>query len=130
MATKSKAPTREDLVTEGFLLKREIKAKQDRLKEIEAELITHHGAGTHTGREGAECAVVVPNPGIKVVEGDIERCQDIAGEHFSKLFDKIVSHVPVKAFREVAAALLTKAKAAKLIAVLEKTSSPFVKWAK
>lgn len=117
------------LVTEGFALKREIETKQARLKEI-ADALVERGAGTYEDGKGASCTVVVPSAGIKPSEEDVEVCKDIAGEHFAKLFEKAVSFKPVKAFREVAAALLSKAKCAKLIAQVEKASSAFVKWAK
>jgi threonine aldolase len=117
------------LVEAGAKLKAEIRTKQDALKEIEAHLI-ERGAGTYEGAAGESCTVIVPNPVIKPTADEIEAAREAAGDAADKLFTKVVSYAPVKAFREVVAALLSKAKAKKLIALCEKTSSPFVKWAK
>jgi hypothetical protein len=116
------------LVDRGSKLKSEIRLKQEELKEIDAKLI-ERGSGTYHGTNGTTCTVVVPNPGIKPSEDDVRLAMEVAGDHASKLFDKTVLYKPVKSFREVATALLTKAKAAKLINICLKASSPFVKWA-
>lgn len=116
-------------VAQGARLKDEIRVRTDELKDLEKQLIAC-GAGKYEGLHGEECNVIAPGPGIKPGDEDIAACKEIAGEHFGKLFEKVTSFKPVKSFREVAAALLTKAKCAKVIAAVEKASSPFVKWAK
>lgn len=116
------------LVTEGAAIKARAKADKKRLEEIEAQLI-ELGAGDYTGEGDTACKVIQPSPGIKVADGDIEPAREICGdEAFKKLFDRLVSYKPVKAFREVAEALLTAGKVKKLVALVEKPASPYVKW--
>lgn len=119
------------LVTRGHALKGEINERTTELKEIEAQLIEKHGAGSLQGAGAAQCTVIIPNAGIKPDAAAIEACQSVAGAAaFKKLFEKVVTFKPVASFGAVAAALLSPAKAAKVIGLCEKSSSPFVKWAK
>lgn len=117
------------LVTRGHALKGEITTRTDELKKIEEQLI-EHGAGTLLGAGAAQCTVIVPNPGIKPDAAAIEACQGLAGASFKKLFEKVTTYKPVASFAAVASAVLTPAKAAKVIELCQKASSPFVKWAK
>lgn len=122
------ADTVKALVSEGSLLKSEIKAKSERLKQITDQLVELE-AGDYTGEHGEICKVIQPGPGIKPNAADCEAARELCGdEAFKKLFDREVSYSPKKAFRDLAAALLTPAKAAKVIALCEKVSTAFVKW--
>lgn len=112
------------LVTRGHQVKAQIKDLSAELKEIEEKVIE---AGGGEDADGRKAQVVESAPTISTPD-DIEGAQAIAGESFSKLFDVVKTHKPVKGFREVAKALLTKAKCAKLIALCEKQKAPWVKW--
>lgn len=118
------------LVAEAFALRDTVSTAQARLKEIDALLIAQ-GAGRYLGEGGkGDCTVIVPKPSIKLAATEVEAAQKIAGDEFSTLFERTVSYAPKKAFRELVVAVLTPGKAKKLIALLEKTSTAFVKWAK
>lgn len=130
MPRSKKAPTKkaEDparLVTEGVALDERIKADSARLREIKAALVAA-GPGDYQGAEGARAAVIDVGSSIKLVDLDAARL--LAGDAFGKLFDRITSHRPVKAFREVAAALLPKAKARRLIEACEVENAPQVRF--
>lgn len=109
---------------------RQIKARQEtdagRLKEICAHLV-EQGAGEYEGGDGSKAVVVCPSPKLKVDSKRLEELQKLAGESFAKLFDKVVSFKPAKGFREVAAAVLTPARARKIVEACEEESSPYVK---
>lgn len=122
------ADTVKALVSEGSLLKSEIKAKGERLKEITDQLVAL-GAGSYEGEKGEKVVVIQPGAGIKPDAADCEAAREICGnEVFNKLFDREVRYTPKKAFRDLAAALLTPGKATKLIALCEKVSAAFCKW--
>lgn len=115
------------LVSEGSHLKATIKSQTERLKEIEATLLqSEHGE--LIGPDGTKALIVAPSPGIKPNSQDIDAVREIAGDNFTKLFDREVSHKPKKGFREIVAALFTPAKAQKIIGLCEKASVPYVKW--
>ena len=110
------------LVAEGTAIKTHIKEKKVRLDEIEAQLIAA-GAAKHAG-----CIVIQPSPGIKPSQETIAEVKGLVKTFFSKLFVRTVTYAPVKNFRDVARALLTPAKAQRVIALCETSNSPFVKW--
>lgn len=114
----------EALVSRGHHIKSQIKDLSAELKDIEAALLEAGGGEDADGRK----AVVIESAPAIVVPDSIEDAQGIAGEHFGKLFEKVVTYKPVKSFREVAAALLTKAKSARLISLCEKSKAPWIKW--
>jgi len=117
----------EPIVTEGAKLKARIKADSERLKEISERLVAE-GAGEYHGAEGVKAIVVVPGPSLKPAAETIDALKTTLGDSFGKLFDRVVSYKPVKSFREVAGALMTKAKATRLIVQCEVAATPFVKW--
>ncbi len=116
------------LIAEGASIKARVKADAARLKEIEAELI-RQGAGKHEGDNGASCTVIIGAAAIKLPKDAVDKVRELLGEeHFKTLFDRTVGYAPVKGFRDVAAAVLTEAKARKIIALCETPASPYVKW--
>lgn len=113
----------QSLVTRGHIIKSQIKDLNGELKEIEAALIE---AGGGEDADGRKATVIEATTTLSSPE-DIEEAKAIAGEHFSKLFEVVKTHSPVKSFREVAAALLGR-KAGKLIALCEKPKKAWLKW--
>jgi|GEM_PF-4238153 hypothetical protein len=73
-------------------------------------------------------AVSWPAPSIKVDASKIDQIRTVAGDAFAKLFTKVVRFDPVKSFRDVAAAVLTPAKAKKLVGMCEVAGAPRVKF--
>lgn len=115
----------EALIQRGYQLKDQIKDLTTELKDIEGKLMEAGGGELEDGRK---VIVIESAPSITAPE-DISEAQAIAGDAFGKLFEVVKTHKPVKSFREVAAAVLTKAKAAKLIKLCEKPKAPWLKWA-
>lgn len=111
-------------VARGHQIRAQMKDLKEELASIEADLIE---AGGGEDAEGRKAIVVESAPAIAAPE-KIEDAQGIAGDHFGKLFEKVVTYKPVKSFREVAGALLTKAKAGRLISLCEKAKAPYIKW--
>lgn len=122
-----KPQTIEALVDEGRALKARIAADGDRLKEISVELVTL-GSGTYEGSNGSKATVVVPSPSLKPTSEAVEKYREELGPVFKKLFDAVTTYKPVKAFREVAGALLTPAKARKIVEACEVPGTPYVKF--
>ena len=114
----------EALVTRGHHIRAQMKDLKDELAGIEHSLID---AGGGEDADGRKATVIESAPSIAVPE-NIDDAQGIAGEHFGKLFEKVVTYKPVKSFREVAGALLTKAKAGRIISLCEKPKAPWIKW--
>jgi len=125
------------LVDEAGALDAECKEKSKRLAEIKRLLQAEaearpdaHQAGGKGGMhwifdgEKHQVAVTFPDPSISLREDAVTAVKEIAGEDFPQLFDREVSFKPVKAFREILSALLTKAKAKKLLKLCEQTPSP------
>ena len=82
------------------------------------------GAGEYIGSDGKRVLVTFPGPKLSPLL-ELAPVRELAGPHFKKLFDAVTVYKPVKAFREVAAALLGR-QAAKLVRLCEKDSSPQV----
>lgn len=113
-------------VTRGHQIKAQIKDLTAELKGIEAELLEAGGGEDADGRK----ATVIEATTTLAEPEDIEAAKALAGdEAFKKLFEKSTSHKPVKSFREIAQALLTPAKARKLIELCEKPKAAWLKWA-
>lgn len=119
-----------DLVAEGARLKQTIKDGTARLKEIEAFLIENAGVGAHNDSDGNTATVVQPTDSIALPADDesTAKVREIMGDNFGKLFERSVSHKPVKGFREVAAALLGKRSFTRLINLCSVAKSAYVKW--
>lgn len=118
------------LIAEGASLKARIEADSKRLKEINDQLISELPAGKHEGNDGTACSIVVPSPSVKPSAEDIDAVRQLAGdEAFKKLFDRMVSFKPVKAFREVLGAITDKRTAGRVLSLVEKEATPYVKWA-
>lgn len=105
----------EKLVTEGFVLDREIKERSKRLDELKEIL-----AGAANGREvsfaGAGCEVKIYwNPSLdRTLKAEKEaQAKEIAGSFFNKLFCR----APIAKFKDVATALLGE-KAGELVELL------------
>lgn len=118
-----------DLVDEGVRVQASMKENKKRLEEISAELIAR-GAGEHTGTDGRKANVIFPSAAVKTPkdEESLARVKKLTGTLFAKLFDKKTTFSPVKSFRDVAAALLTPAKASKVIAECEEEPKAYVKF--
>lgn len=118
---------KQPLVTEAFKLRARIKADGEKLKEITERLIAE-GPGDYLGLNGEKASVIAPGPNLKPSAEVVESLRDSLGDAFGKLFDKVVSYKPAKAFREIAGAVLSPAKAKKVIAQCEQESNPYVKF--
>lgn len=118
-----------DLVAEGARLKDSIKAQSTRLKEIEAELISL-GQGVTEDGHGHKANVIQPSAGVSFPadEESAAKVRELAGEFFGKLFERVITQKPVKAFREIAAAVLPKKAAEKIVTLCESEKSAYVKW--
>jgi hypothetical protein len=105
----------EKLVTEGFVLDREIKERSKRLDEIK-EVLATRANGNDLKMEGAGClAAIYFNPSLdRTLKGEKEaRAKEIAGSFFNKLFCR----APIAKFKDVATALLGE-KAGELVELL------------
>jgi len=119
----------EALISEGVSIKARMKTDAGRLKEIEGEILPL-GAGKYEGRDGTACTVIVGSPSIKPNEAAIEAVKNAVGEeHFKTLFDRVIGFKPVKGFRDVVNAILTPAKAKKVLGLCEAAAAPYIKWA-
>ena len=113
-------------VTQGAKLKREIADRSDELKRITALLITLT-PGDYQGEQGEVAKVVQSSAAIKPSSAVIGQVRAIVDpDIFTKLFDRIVSWKPVQNFRSVVAAVLTPAKAQKVVALCEVDCAPYV----
>jgi len=117
-----------EIVDRCHELEAQIKPAQEELKTLKGQLIDG-GAGVYHGTDGRKATVISvseklePNPNEEAVLA----AKKIAGETFEKLFEKVVTYRPLKSFRELALALLTPAKARKVITACEKPGYTFVK---
>lgn len=116
------------IIRRGRDLNAQIAEASDELKKIKARLI-QAGAGEHEGTDGAKALVIFPSPSIKPDEDAIRNVKRLAGpKKFAKLFLETIVLTPVKAFREVAAALLDPDIADECIQACEKDGSPQVRF--
>lgn len=112
------------LVSQGAKLDREIQE----LKRIRA-LLASLPPGEYVGEKPGDIAkVIAPSPAIKPQPGVIGQCREIISDPdlFKKLFDRIITYKPVANFRSVIAAILTPAKAQKVIQLCEVETQPYV----
>lgn len=98
-----------------------LKEKSERLAKIEEELLAL-GAGRYCDDDGhtatvmaAITATMSPDKFRLKSDEDEKKARDIAGSLFSKLFQRIVYHVPREGFSGIAQAMLTPAKARDVI---------------
>lgn len=111
------------LRAEGAALKASIKDASARLKEIETTLL-EGGPGKFE-----ECTVVGESSQVVVPEGDDDtRVQELAGEHYGKLFERVTSWKCVKGFKDVVAAVFPARTAEAILKRCTKSKSGFVKW--
>lgn len=116
------------LVTEGARAKRASEDFAQLQQDCAAELIRRCGPGEQSG-DGCKALIVHPAPAVKPDAGTIAALKtSLPQDKFGKLFERLVVFKPVKAFRAVAAAILTPAAAAKLFARVEVESKPYVKF--
>ena len=138
------ASTLKNLVTEAVSLDREIHEKNDRLKNLKAELVAEarrrgaelaptDGGGTRwiaAGSDGCIVRVNFPAPTLKgKIDGEgktIEKIKKIAASAFNRLFIPTISYKPVEGIREGANTFLPKADANKLIKLCQVASAPRV----
>lgn len=114
------------LIRRGRDLDLEIKQKTVELKTIKTRLIDA-GAGEHLGTGGAKAQVILPAPSLSPDAAAIEEVKRLVGaKRIPKLFSAAMVLTPVKAFREVALALLGEQLAPKVIAACEKETAPRV----
>jgi hypothetical protein len=114
------------LVNEASRLERRTKTDKTRLDEIKAEFVKLT-PGAYEGAFGAKVEVIQPQPGIRPAADAIANAIVAAGPDASKkLFARSVVTKPVKNFREVARAVLTPAKAEKVIVLCEVSANPYV----
>jgi hypothetical protein len=116
------------LIRRGRDLNAELKEKAEELNEIKAALIAA-GAGEHLGTDGSKALVIYPAPAIKPDDVAIAAVKRKVGpKRFAKLFVETLIVSPVKAFREVANAILDTEDAEGVIRLCEKESSPQVRF--
>jgi len=100
-------------------------ARREQLADLEAEqaadlsTIIALGPGKHSGEgEGHELQVIAASYGsastvyheLEETKEAEEKAREIAGEHFAKLFDRVVCFRPAQGFADIARVLLTPAK--------------------
>ena len=117
------------LIRRGRDLDAEIKAKTEELKKIKAACVAA-GAGEHIGTDGAKALVIFPSPSIKPDEEAIGFVKKVVSPKiFGKLFVEVTTWTPVKAFREVLAAVVESAdKREEIIDACEKESAAQVRF--
>ena len=107
------------LVDESVRLNDSIEADVARLGELK-ELLLELPPGRYCGSNLTGRVLVVPSStAIKPGEAQVAAARALAGKHAAKLFTREVSYKAVKGLRDIATALLTPAKARKLIALCE-----------
>lgn len=127
------------LADEAGALDAEIKAKLARLVEIRELVLKEanlrpkeHTAGKKGGKhwiyDGTTTQIMVTfaGPSLAPTAEALKQISKIAGTAFAKLFDKETVYSPVKGFRDIATAVLTPARARKVIALAEKANAPKV----
>jgi hypothetical protein len=113
----------DQLRTEGQRLNAEIKSRKTRLDEINAALL-ESGAGKFE-----ECTIVGESTQVIVPDGaDDTRVQELAGEHYGKLFEKTTGWKCVKGFADVVSALFPVRTAEAILKRCTKAKAGFVKW--
>lgn len=125
-------------IAEAAALDRQIKALTDDLKARKEILIQEARAREkeHRPTDGGGSVfelesllkITFPAASLKAIPADDDRSakiHDLAGKHFCALFEDLLLYKPVKAFRDLARALLGK-KAEKLIELCEDESRPRV----
>lgn len=136
--------TLQTTVDKAILLDREIKERQELLKDLKSDLIeeankrsTEHiateGGGsswTVTGSNGCIARVTFPADSLKSeVKGEgsaIEKIRKIAKNVFHLLFQPAIAYKPVPEFRKQAVTLLGEKDGRRLIRLLESDTSPRV----
>ena len=132
------------LVDASVALQREIATRTEALKTLkaalvreaeshpEAQVVTESGGKRWTahGSDGCIARVSFPATGLTAeIEGQGEiaqKCHEIAGEQFRRLFTTMKSYQLVDDFRAQAASILPAPKVEALIAILETESAPRV----
>ena len=128
------APNAEEiahLVARGAGLRASIAASKKSLEEVERALLSLE-PGTYRTSEG-QCAskvlVIDPSAAINPTAAATAAVRDLVGDdHFRALFERCVSHKPVKGFRDVLKALCTPAKIKKVTALCEVPGTRYVRW--
>jgi hypothetical protein len=131
------------MVSEAVELDRDIREKENRLKQLKAMLVTEAESRTdeHAETDGggsswqyavdgvAAVTVSFPAPSLKSsipgVGKTIEKVMHAAGKAFSRLFEQVPAWKPVPDFRAAAEKELGRG-AAKLVKLCESASSPRV----
>lgn len=122
-------PTTEYCIHRGHALRTQIAALKEELAGLEKHLCTLP-PGSYRGEDSREKAnVILPSSAIKPSPDAVAAVRKLVpAALFGKMFERVVAHKPVKGLRDVAAAILTPAKAAKVIALCEVPGAPYVRW--
>lgn len=117
------------LVARRTFLKGSIATAVGELDQINAQLLTL-GAGDYRGPEGQRALVIAPGPSVQPPQSKtmLDEIKAIIADdnNFKKLFYFIGGYKPRKEFRALARAILTPGRADKVLALLEKPSTPYV----
>lgn len=130
------------LVDEAGALDVECKAKYKRLSDIKRALQDEATARPEAHEEGKKggkhwifdgekhrVTVTFPDPSISLGDEGVNAVKEVVGDDFPKLFERSTVFKPVKGFRELLGALLTKVKARKVLKICEVEASPRVAFA-
>lgn len=118
-----------NLIARGAKLKASIAEQTKELKEIEADILRRCAPGKHQGDENTSCSVIAPAATIKLSTEDVDKVKELTGdETFKKLFERTVTFKPVKAFRDLLAALVGKREQKKVLELTQGESTSYVKW--
>ncbi len=116
----------ERLVAESVLLKVCIDRDSARLDDLKAEL-GELPPGKYVSDAGARATVVAAGTAIKPDQAQVAAARQLAGIHARLLFEREVVYKPKPSFRDIVRALLTPAKADKIIALCEKPTAAQVR---
>lgn len=118
-------------IARGECLRHDIAEAKKALAEVERSLLTL-APGTYRASEGQSATRVVvvdPSAAIKPTPEAIAAVRKMVGDdHFHALFERCVSHAPVKGFRDVLKALCTPAKIKKVTALCEVPGKRYLRW--
>lgn len=122
-------------IEEFHALGQQIAPLLERQKALREQILAHAATAEHeTSKSGteqfraesesAELLISYPAQSVKFPVKEEEKLKALLGDHFKKLFEPVKSYAPIKAFREVAAALLPKPAVKKLLEIVESPNAP------
>lgn len=120
------------LVARGAELRASIAEGKKTLEEIERALLELPAGAyrTSAGQSAARVTVVSPGPSIKPTPEAVAQVRELLDDDrvFRALFERVISHKPVKGFRDVLNALCTTAKIRKVEALCETPGAKYLRW--